>query len=443
MPAATPANAVVAERPLLRQRDFAALWWGQLISLLGERLTYLALVGLLAEHTQHFRASGSSWLLSALANVMLAPVLLFAPFTGAWVDRWNLKRVVVTSDAARAALTLMVPLVYGATHHTVPVFVLVFLLFTCNVFFLPAKSAITPEIVPPSQLLAANAWLSGAGIAATAVGALGGGWLIDHWGWTTALYANSVTYLGSVVALLVIRFRGEPRAQHAETSVGGYMHEVQQGWRVVRHNPTVGLALTALGAVWIGGGVLHVAGNLHIQRAASAPGMERLGILMAVLGLGSGIGTWWLNTRGTRVPRPWLLGGGLLLAGVGLLAFAVSTRFAVFAGAAFFIGIAAAPAFMLTETLLQEGTEPGQRGRVFSARDFLMRLVFLVGVSVAGALTRAAGETPALLVAAGLVAAAGALAFVWGRKVPALMSAPPRGGHSAGTPSTSSPPASR
>jgi hypothetical protein len=40
---------------LLRQRNFSALWWGQLISILGERLTYLALVGLLAEHTSRGR----------------------------------------------------------------------------------------------------------------------------------------------------------------------------------------------------------------------------------------------------------------------------------------------------------------------------------------------------------------------------------------------------
>ena len=116
-----------------------------------------------------------------------------------------------------------------------------------------------------------------------------------------------------------------------------------------------------------------------------------------------------------------MLGGGLVLAGAGLVAFALSTRFAVFAGASFFIGLAAAPAFMLTETLLQEGTAPGQRGRVFSARDFLMRLVFLVGVSVAGWMTRAAGVTPTLLLCAGVVAGTGALSFVWGRRVPSLM----------------------
>jgi MFS family permease len=408
--------------PLFRQRDFSALWWGQLISLMGERLTYLALVGLLAEHTHHFLEPRSSLLLTLLANVMLAPVLLFAPFTGPWVDRWNLKRVVVLSDLLRAAIVLLVPILYASTGHTFPVFVMVFLLFTCNVFFLPAKSAITPEIVAPSQLLAANAWLSGAGIAATAAGALGGGWLIDHMGWTTALYFNCATYLVSVAALLVIRYRPHARPLPGiGTAVGGYLHEVREGWRIVTTNPTVGLALTALGAVWIGGGFLHVAGNLHIQHAASAPGMERLGILMSVLGLGSGVSTWWLNTGGKRVPRPWLLGGGLLLAGLGLLAFAVSTRFAVFAAASFFVGMAAAPTFMLTETLLQEGTEQGQRGRVFSARDVLMRLVFLVGVSVAGWMTRAIGVTPALLMCAVLVAGAGVLSLAWGRRVPELM----------------------
>src|SRR5881409_4472786 len=104
--------------PLLRQRDFSALWWGQLISILGERLTYLALVGLLAEHTRHFSDPRSSLLLTLLANVMLAPVLLFAPFTGVWVDRSNLKRVLIVSDVIRSGLVMLIPLLYGISSHT-------------------------------------------------------------------------------------------------------------------------------------------------------------------------------------------------------------------------------------------------------------------------------------------------------------------------------------
>src|SRR6185436_15409064 len=125
-------------------RSFASLWWGQLISLLGDRLAYLALGGLLLENTHNGTDARYTLLLAWLANVMVAPVLMFAPFTGAWVDRQNLKRVLVISDLLRSIAVLAIPYAYDATHGTWTTFVLVFVLFTCNVFFLPAKSAITP-----------------------------------------------------------------------------------------------------------------------------------------------------------------------------------------------------------------------------------------------------------------------------------------------------------
>jgi len=174
----------------------------------------------------------------------------------------------------------------------------------------------------------------------------------------------------------------------------------------------------------VGGGFLNAAGNPHIQRATNEPGMQRVGMLLLVLGIGSALGTWWVNTGGRRVPRPWLLGGGLLIVAAGLATFALSGRLAVFAVAGLIIGLAAAPAFVLSETLLQEGTEPRQRGRVFSARDFLMRLVFLLGGTTAGFLTRSAGTRLALLVCAGLVGAAGLTALVWERRVEARGAGP-------------------
>ena len=406
-------------RPLLLQRDFAALWGGQLVSILGDRLTYLALVGLLARHTHNFQDARSSLL---LANVMLAPVLLFSPFTGAWVDRWNLKRVLIASDALRGLIVWAIPLAYLSSQHTLPVFALVFALFTCNVFFLPAKSAITPEIVPHDQLVAANGLLAIAGVAATSIGALVGGWVVDHWGWPAAMRIDAVTYLLSVGSLALVRYRADARrADRPEAALAGYVAEVREGWTLVRSSPRVGLGLTALAAVWIGGGFLHVAGNEHIQRAASVPGMERVGVLLCVLGLGAALGTWWVNAAGRDRPRPLVLGGGMVLVGLALVAFAVTRRFAVFSASAFLVGLFAAPAFVLTETLLQEGTELQHRGRIFSLRDFLMRLVFMVSVAVAGSLSRAFGTVPTLLVAAVALAATGFLTIAWGRRHPSLM----------------------
>jgi MFS family permease len=146
--------------------------------------------------------------------------------------------------------------------------------------------------------------------------------------------------------------------------------------------------------------------------------MERVGVLLAVLGLGSGLSTWWVNRQGHRAPAA-MLGWGLVLAAAGLTALALSTRFAVFAAAAFVAGLGAAPAFTLSETLLQRHTETRTRGRVFSVRDFLMRLVFLVGVSLAGWITRSFGTRPALLACAALVAVAGVLAVSWGPRMAA------------------------
>ena len=415
--------------PLLSQRNFSALWWGQLISILGDRLTYLALGGLLLEHTHRGSDARYPVLLAMLNNVMVAPVLLFAPFTGPWVDRMNLKRVLVLSDLCRALVVIAVPWAYAVTGHTGTTFALVFVLFTCNVFFLPAKSAITPEIVPPAQLLAANSLLSVAGIAATVVGALFGGWVVDHWGWPFALRLDAITYLISVGTLMMIRYApGKHRASSSEVQWAGYLREVGQGWALVKRSAPVGLGLLTLSAVWMGGGFLQVAGNPHIQRAASVPGMERVGLLLCSLGLGSLLGTWWINTRGRNLPRPWLLGFGYILASGALVGFAVSSRFAVFAIAAFLVGAFIAPSFVLCETLLQEGVELHQRGRVFSARDFLMRLALLLSGLAAAWLTPLVGTRDTLIVCASLIGGIGVIALWWGNRNPELMRVgPPEG----------------
>ncbi len=184
---------------MFRERSFAALWWGQLFSIIGDRFTYLALAGLFYEHSTRDPRVSYAALLAIFANVVVAPVLLFSPFTGAWIDRHNLKQLLVASDVMRALIVLCIPILFELTHSTDGVFALIFLLFTVNVVFLPAKSAIVPEIVPREQLLLANSLLAGAGILATAIGALAGGYVIDRWGWPLAMRLDAASYLISVV----------------------------------------------------------------------------------------------------------------------------------------------------------------------------------------------------------------------------------------------------
>jgi len=85
------------------------------------------------------------------------------------------------------------------------------------------------------------------------------------------------------------------------------------------------------------------------------------------------------------------------------------------------VGMCAAPAFVLTETLLQEGTELAQRGRVFSLRDFAMRGTNQISLWIAAIATPLFGTSVALLIAAFVIAGAGVLSILWGRNTPELM----------------------
>jgi hypothetical protein len=96
----------------------------------------------------------------------------------------------------------------------------------------------------------------------------------------------------------------------------------------------------------------------------------------------------------------------------------------VFAIASFLIGACVAPAFVLTETLVQEGTDLHQRGRVFSLRDFAMRLLLLVSLAIATLLTPLFGTDATLIVAAVGIATAGVLSIAWGRRSRELMRVP-------------------
>jgi MFS family permease len=90
--------------PLWRNPDFMKFWVGQTISEFGSRLTrdglpLVAVISLGATATQ-------AGLLAAASTV---PVLLLALFAGVWVDRIRRRPVLISSDLARAAVLLLVP----------------------------------------------------------------------------------------------------------------------------------------------------------------------------------------------------------------------------------------------------------------------------------------------------------------------------------------------
>src|SRR5512147_1627204 len=81
---------------------FRKLWVAQFVSIFGD---FLALFGVISLIT--FRWHGTVMHVTYVSIAYMAPLAIVGPVAGVFVDRWNVKRVMIGSDAIRAALALM------------------------------------------------------------------------------------------------------------------------------------------------------------------------------------------------------------------------------------------------------------------------------------------------------------------------------------------------
>src|SRR4029079_13390322 len=86
---------------VLRQRNFALLWAGGLISMLGDWLLFIALPFYIYDFPGSARAS------VAMSMAEPLPILLFGSSVGVFADRWDRKKAMIVADLLRAALLLL------------------------------------------------------------------------------------------------------------------------------------------------------------------------------------------------------------------------------------------------------------------------------------------------------------------------------------------------
>ncbi len=209
----------------LRERDFALLWIGLSVSLLGDGIYFVALA---------FQAYALENDPSALALVGVAfsvGLVAAMPVAGLTSDRRARRGVLMGSDAARAAIIGTVgALSLGGALELWSLAALVALFGVAEAFHYPAFQPLVAELLPPEQLVRANSleWfvrplamrVAGPVLGGLAVAALspGGAFLLDA--------GTFVLSLGCVAAM---RTRTVPSPTGA--SMAG---ELRDGLRYVR-----------------------------------------------------------------------------------------------------------------------------------------------------------------------------------------------------------------
>jgi MFS family permease len=401
---------------LFRNRGFRSLWLGQLVSIFGDRLHYLALLALLVQRA-HDPGNPAPEL--ALVPVMsFLPTILVGPLAGALVDTWDTRRVLVVSDFLRGCVVLaMIPAVmHGGL---MAAFGMVFLLYLANTFFLPARSAILPDLVEPEDLVEANSLATLAGVVATIAGSALGGLLVERWGWRWGLGLDAVTYFVSVLFLAALRPRPHPprpRPERWRQIYGALGRDVKEGARLTLRNRSVFGPILALVLLWMAGGALHVAGTVLLRQRIPAFVSGTGGLLSAVgFGMVAGtLATAWIGRRWS--PRV-SMALGLAGIGVALVFFTRAFTLGPLLGVGFGAGIFVAILLVTTEATVQGAVGPEARGRVFALRDFATRVAVLGVAGLAGlALGRHWLHPTAIVAGAGAMLVAAAVAALVGWK---------------------------
>jgi MFS family permease len=339
-----------------------------------------------------FRMHGGARAVTCVFAALLVPSVLLGPLAGAFADRWNPRRTMITSDLARGVLILL--LMQAAT---VPqICAIIFALSCCSTFFTPAQTITLPLLVPREGLLAANARLQQSmQVARLASPALASA-LVAAFGERACYATDSASFFVSAGLLASLRYSRPVTLMPARAM----FRELGRGYQFLLTDSRFSFVMLAITAGTLAAGCFGTLASLYVRDVLQC-GPAVLGTIGSLIAAGTLVGSSILRGCG-RDPRR-LIGGGM--AGVGasiLLIAAVPNTAAALIGSAC-MGIGVAVVVIAASVMLQGQTPPELRGRVSGAAASLTSLAQLAALTLSGMAAARLGIRGVFFVSAGLL----------------------------------------
>ena len=356
---------------LKTNRPFRNLWYGQVISELGDWLNTIAIYSLILE------LSGSGMAVATAMMAKLLPIFFVSPIAGVVIDRTSRKRVMIVSDVLRFIIVLCFLLVDDAGELWL-VYALVVLEISMAGFFEPARSAIIPSLIARKDLVTANALSGSTWSVMLAFGAAVGGLVVGLFGIQTAFILDAFTFLLSAWFISRIPSELENSSSQVEKQrEGGYKNFIA-GMRYLFAEPIIlGLSLLKTGLA-ISGGVMTLI-PLYAHQLFTSPSAISLGIgvMYSARGVGAAIGPVLVRKvfgDSARVLQT-AIGAGFFLGAVSFL-FMVKTD--SLTGASVCLGFATlfgSLIWVYSSALIHMEAKEGFLGRIFSTELGILTLV--------------------------------------------------------------------
>lgn len=392
-------------RPLA-SRDFALLFAGMTVSLIGDGIYTVAIAW------QVYQLSNTPTALSVVGIAWSVPIVLFVLLGGILSDRLDRRRIMLAAHVVRgSAVLLMGALSVAGVLELWHVVAIVVVYAIGEAFFGPAFGAIVPDIVPAGQLVQANSLnqliepiglrLAGPAIGGFAIAAIGVG---------EAFFLDATTFAIAAVTLLLMS--GQPPPGLDSGVERSARRELGEAFAFARARP------------WLWGTLLSAAVGLlafigpvevlvpYIVKNDLGGGAADLGFVFAAGGCGAVLAALLMGHRG--LPRKhmvflyvvWTI-GTFLIAGFGVATALWQMMAVSFAMQALFTA-----GLIVWATLMHKLVPSELLGRV-SSFDWLVSVSLIpVSFALTGPIAAAIGAKTTLI-GAGVVAGLTTIAFLF------------------------------
>jgi MFS family permease len=283
-----------------------ALVVAELVSVLGTRMTYLALPWFVLVTT------GSAGKMSIVLAAELVPMALLGVPSGTVVQRLGARNTMLISDFARAPLLALIPVLHAVGALSFGVLIAIVVVLGCFMSpYFASQRVILPELVGEDERLMSqgNSLIEGGSALAALIGPALAGLLIPLLGAPSVLYVDAATYAVSFLLILAFVPRRKPVAAEAVE------HGALAGLRFLLHDRLLApMAVTVIGFGFLSAGL---SAGLPVYAFEEFNGSSRIaGLFYAALGAGALVGSL-LAVVAVRKVTP------LRLAGFAMLAFPI------------------------------------------------------------------------------------------------------------------------
>lgn len=384
-----------SNRSLFRNPRFLKLWASDSVSFVGDAVSLVALPILMYQITDSAAAVGGI----LVAN--LVPTLA-SPLIGVLADRLDRRAILVTSNLARAILT--VGLIF--TRDVAVLYALAFLLGVARTIFSPTILAVIPSVAGEGNLTRANGIIQSTFNVALALGPVLGGALVATAGVNAAFLLDATTFLVSAALLSRIPL---PRPQREAGE--GFVRELRAGFGyLARSRVPLGIVVGAFLVILTTNAT--VSADVFLAEETFDTGSAGYGLILSVVGIGMIAGTALVAVLGSRSRPLFLYFASLFAVALSLAGTGIAPIF-VLALAAFCVqGFANGVLNVTEDTVLQERVPDSLLGRVFSVHFLAYNLGDALGLLAGGLVVDAIGPRLTYLLAGGATAIVGFLVLI-------------------------------